>query len=179
MSIAARFDAQPTAGCTSHWAIRLPGWLRLEHERGQSRSVVAGRSGVDVLVSGGPGLAKPVSERAKTENRKQGGARGPPPGALGGHRAAARGSAGGKISGRILGARVGMRGRAPGWSLGLASHQIVQGLDRLSAQVRERRWWRASVTYPPHECGLARRAHQPSGSAPAATRARLDRRAAP
>jgi hypothetical protein len=139
----------------------------------------AGRSGVDVLVSGGPGLAKPVSERAKTENRKQGGARGPPPGALGGHRAAARGSAGGKISGRILGARVGMRGRAPGWSLGLASHQIVQGLDRLSAQVRERRWWRASVTYPPHECGLARRAHQPSGSAPAATRARLDRRAAP
>ena len=65
------------------------------------RAVSAGRSGVDVLVSGGPGLAKPVSERAKTENRKQGGARGPPPGALGGHRAAARGSAGGKISGRI------------------------------------------------------------------------------
>ena len=74
---------------------------------------------------------------------------------------------------------MGMRGGAPEWSLGLASHQIVQGLDRLSAQVRERRWWRASVTYPPHECGLARRAHQPSGSAPAATRARLDRRAAP
>lgn len=46
------------------------------------------------MVSGGPGLAKPVSERAKTENRKQGGARGPPPGALGGHRAAARGVAG-------------------------------------------------------------------------------------
>ena len=36
VSIAARFDAQPTAGCTSHWAICLPGWLRLEHARGQS-----------------------------------------------------------------------------------------------------------------------------------------------
>ena len=46
------------------------------------------------MVSGGPGLVKPVSERAKTENRKQGGARGPPPGALGGHWAAARGVAG-------------------------------------------------------------------------------------
>jgi len=45
-----------------------------------ARPALAGRSGVDVLVSGGPGLAKPVSERAKTENRKQGpGARRPGP----------------------------------------------------------------------------------------------------
>ena len=82
---------------------------------------LTGRSWVDVLVSGGPGLAKPVSERAKTENRKQGagpGARRPGPWAATGLPPGAW--RGGKISGRI----------EPEWECAAARRGGVQDLRR-------------------------------------------------
>ena len=76
VSIAARFDAQPTAGGTSHWAIRLPGWLRLEHARGQSRSVVAGavrafsRKSANTLLGDDEALGWRPPQRLSCDHRK-------------------------------------------------------------------------------------------------------------